>query len=82
MRKARTWYNAGRWFDAHPELELHDSNGELITVPGDGLQRHIFDFSKEAGQKAWVKAMVDVVASGFRGDSGIGVPIWLRTAAP
>ena len=24
---ARTWYDLGRWFDEHPQLEVHDADG-------------------------------------------------------
>jgi hypothetical protein len=51
----RTWFNLGRYFDAHPELEVHNSDGSLATVKGDGNYTwHIFDFAVPLAQEAWV----------------------------
>lgn len=63
---ARTWYDSGSWFDAHPELELVDKYGNYVTSPIEyGHSFRAFDFSVEEAQLAWVKASMVLVDRGL-----------------
>jgi hypothetical protein len=61
---ARTWYNLGSWFDAHPALEVHNADGSLAVVPNqdDGdWNWHVFDFGQEGARAAWVLDIAQTV---------------------
>lgn len=63
---ARTWYDSGKWFDEHPELELVDKNGNFVTSPVE--YDHTFrayDFSIEDAQLAWVRSAMVLVDKGL-----------------
>ena len=63
----RTWYNLGSWFDAHPELEVHNADGSLTTVHqhDDGNNTwHVFDFAKTEAVEKWVGDVAATVTTG------------------
>ena len=62
---ARTWYQLGRYFDAHPSLEVHNADGSLATISSEGSTWHIFDFAVPNARAAWVQTLVDAVSSGL-----------------
>ena len=62
---ARTWYTLGTWFDAHPELEVHNADGSLAVVPNgdDGTwDWHVFDFGQADARAAWVLDIAQTVS--------------------
>ena len=60
----RNWYTLGDYFDAHPELEVHNADGTLATVRSEGSTWHVFDFSAPAALSAWVADVAATVAKG------------------
>jgi hypothetical protein len=63
----RRWYDLGVWFDAHPELELHDADGSLTQVESndDGDNHwHVFDFTQPAAVAKWAADIAAVVTKG------------------
>jgi hypothetical protein len=61
---ARTWYTLGDWFDAHPELEVHNANGSLATVSLENNSWHVWGFGHPAAVSAWVDDVAETVAKG------------------
>jgi hypothetical protein len=60
----RTWYALGAFFEAHPELEVHNADGSLATVTSDDHGDntwHVFDFAQPLAQSAWALRVADVV---------------------
>ena len=57
--KARTWYDSGVWFDEHPEYELRNSSGGLISCP----PFHVYDYADPAAQRYWSRALANLTAA-------------------
>jgi len=66
---ARTWYDAGVWFDQHPQQEVrNDSSGKLVGFKQEGSPAtgwHAFDYSSSTAVNRWVATITDNVATGF-----------------
>jgi len=64
---ARTWYDLGRWFDEHPELEVHDADGRRANhSDSDGGAPNlwgIFNWAMPQAQDAWVDRIASVVST-------------------
>jgi len=64
---ARTWYDLGRWFDAHGALEVHGADGRRINhTDSDGGAPNnwaIFDWAAPAARAAWVDRIASVVST-------------------
>ena len=60
---ARTWYELGRYFDAHPSMEVHNADGSLATVSSEGFVWHVFDFAVPLAREAWVETLVNASKS-------------------
>jgi hypothetical protein len=76
---ARTWYDSGAWFDAHPELELRDKDGQFVSVVEYNHSFRAYDFGNPTAQEAWVNASMVLVAQGACDGvfvDGYRGPIW------
>jgi len=88
---ARRWYDLGVWFDAHPELEVHNMDGTLARVVNvdDGNNTwHIFDFAQPAAVAKWASDIAAVVHKGsldgvfIDGYRGTGDDSWPKELIP
>ena len=83
---ARLWYDLGGFFDAHPEIEVHNADGSLAEVHDNDNGYniwHVFDFAQPAAVKKWVDDIASVVSrgnlqgvfiDGYRGNGSISWP--------
>ena len=64
---ARTWYDLGRWFDEHSELEVHNADGWRANhSDSDGGAPNvwgIFDWAQPLARDAWVDRIASVVST-------------------
>ena len=64
---SRTWYDLGRWFDQHPQLQVHDADGRRAnhsdTDGGAPNVWGIFDFAVTEARSAWVDRIASVVST-------------------
>jgi hypothetical protein len=61
---ARTWYDLGRFFVAHPSLEVHNADGSLARVASNDFGDNnwtVFDYAQDGARSAWVQRIADVV---------------------
>jgi hypothetical protein len=91
----RRWYDLGVYFDAHPDLEVHNADGSLAEVHqhDDGTNTwHVFDFGKPAAVAKWVADIAQVVKKGnlqgvfidgYRGGGdAAGSAAWIKGLIP
>ena len=63
----RTWYDLGRWFDAHSALQVHGADGRRINhTDSDGGAPNnwgIFDWAQQDARDAWIDRIASVVST-------------------
>ena len=63
----RTWYDLGRYFDQHPDLQVHDADGRRANhTDNDGGAPNvwgIFDWSQSLVRSAWIDRIASVVST-------------------
>jgi hypothetical protein len=64
---ARTWYDLGRWFDQHSDLEVHNADKRRANhTDSDGGAPNtwgIFDWAQPAARSAWIDRIASVVST-------------------
>ena len=67
---ARSWFDAGAYFDARPSLEVHNGDGaggwgplfNFTNTDQNTVVWHAFDFGNPAAVDAWVGAIASIIA--------------------